>query len=307
MILIITHKEDYTVDFVVNKLNEKRIPYYRFNTEDLLSKEFVDIFIDDRRLFINFSNLNSIKSVWFRRIKIPHFEHIPNSVNKYIHNELRVYFSNLWELLEAKWLSIPKFIYRAENKFLQLNEARKIGFEIPSTLISYDPNRINKFFNDNNGDVIVKPIFNNEFKLQDKSKHIYTNKIDRNQIDKISEYFPLPSIFQSYIEKEIEVRITVVENQIFSAYVDSQSSIETSIDWRRKRNKFYEINLPESIKEKCVQLVKKLNLSFGAIDMIKTKEGKFVFLEINPNGQWGWIELETQLPISDSIIEFLKN
>lgn len=307
MILIITHKEDYTADFVINKLNEKRIQYFRFNTEDLISNNLVDIFIDNSRLQLNLRNINSIRSVWFRRVKIPNFENLSHSIKKYISDELRVYFNNLWELLDVKWLSIPKNIYRAENKFLQLNEARKIGLDIPSTLISFDPIKIKKFFFDNNSNVIVKPIFNNEFKQGNVSKHIFTNKLGKDKLEKITEYVPLPSIFQKYIEKEIEIRITVVDNNVFSAYVDSQSSIEASIDWRKKRNKFYKFILPEDIKVKCIQLVKNLNLSFGAIDMIKSKDGKYVFLEINPNGQWGWIEMDTELPISNSIIQFLKN
>lgn len=307
MILIITHKEDYTVDLVINKLNEKRIQYFRFNTEDLFSKNSVDIFIDNSRLQLNLCNINSIRSVWFRRVKIPNVENLSQSIQKYINDELRVYFNNLWELLEVKWLSIPQYIYRAENKFLQLKEARKIGLEIPSTLISYNPTKINEFFYNNNCNLIVKPIFNNEFTLGNKSKHIFTNKLGKDKVEKITEYVPLPSIFQKYIEKEIEIRITVVGNHVFSAYVDSQSSVETSIDWRRKRNKFYKFSLPKVIEEKCIQLVKNLNLSFGAIDMIKSKDGKYVFIEINPNGQWGWIEMDTGLLISNSIINFLKN
>ena len=56
----------------------------------------------------------------------------------------------------------------------------------------------------------------------------------------------------------------------------------------------------------CIRLLKELNLQFGAIDMIKTPDGSYIFLEINPNGQWAWIETQTGLQISDAIINFLS-
>ena len=93
----------------------------------------------------------------------------------------------------------------------------------------------------------------------------------------------------------------------FSASVDSQSDETTELDWRRKRLQFKTAGLPTQIQNLCLKLVKCLGLHFGAIDLIKTPDGKYVFLEINPNGQWVWIENQTGLKISDSVIEFLNN
>ena len=76
-------------------------------------------------------------------------------------------------------------------------------------------------------------------------------------------------------------------------------------DWRKGNLKFYKSSLPEDISMKCVQLVKELNLSFGAIDIIKNIKGEYFFLEINPNGQWVWIENETKLKISHELIKQL--
>lgn len=99
----------------------------------------------------------------------------------------------------------------------------------------------------------------------------------------------------------------MVGNKIFSAKVDSQKLEETKIDWRKRKIPFQPYLLPNEISEKCLALTQKLNLSFGAIDIIRSKSGEYIFLEINPNGQWAWLETEAGLKISDEIINFLAN
>jgi ATP-dependent Clp protease ATP-binding subunit ClpC len=89
--------------------------------------------------------------------------------------------------------------------------------------------------------------------------------------------------------------------------VEEPTLEETKIDWRKRKIPFQPYLLPNEISEKCLALTKKLNLSFGAIDIIRNKSGEYIFLEINPNGQWAWLETEAGLKISDEIINFLAN
>jgi glutathione synthase/RimK-type ligase-like ATP-grasp enzyme len=65
--------------------------------------------------------------------------------------------------------------------------------------------------------------------------------------------------------------------------------------------------LPPEIQDKCVRLVEQLELSYGAIDMVLTPEGRYVFLEINPNGQYLWIEEQTGMPISAALCDLLMD
>jgi len=119
-----------------------------------------------------------------------------------------------------------------------------------------------------------------------------------------------PILAQEYIEKKLELRITIVGQKMFTCAIHSQDSEQTRIDWRRydfRNVKHLPYQLPEKIKQKLHKLMKIWNLSFGAIDMILTPEGKYVFLEINPNGQWLWIEQLTEMPISRVIAELLAN
>jgi len=303
MVLIISHKEDYTVDFVIDKLNRKDISYFRLNTEDILG---TDLDVQISNLVFN-SSLDKFKSIWFRRIKLPILNEVENLFEKdYVLNEIDHFFTNLWAISDAKWLSEPRFIYRAENKLLQLKIAKNIGFNIPNTLVTNNPVRIHEFYIKENENIIIKPIYNNSYFDGEKDWSIYTNIVDEERINRLDKFHHFPCIYQQYIDKKFELRITVVGNEVFAAKVNSQSNPKTKIDWRKEKLKFEKYELPNEIKELCVKFIHRLNLSFGALDIIVTKEEKYVFLENNPNGQWAWIEFDTGLEISEAIINFLN-
>jgi len=299
MILIITHKEDYTVDYVVNELNERKIDYYRLNCEDIFKNDLVI----GNDLYPKINNKAHFKSVWFRRTRLPDLSGVSFHERNYLLNEFDSLLKNLFTLIDAKWISEPYHIYKAENKLYQLKLAKKIGFNVPNTILSNSHTEINDFYNKNSSQIIVKPlsqsiIYNDNNFLE----HIFTNLVDKTHIDNLINFDLTPCIFQQHIEKDIELRITVIGEKIFIAGVNSQIDEVTQIDWRKGELKFYETEIPKHIKTMCIELVKKLNLKFGAIDMIKDKNGNFIFLEINPNGQWVWIENETGLKISEALI-----
>ena len=305
MIFIITHKDDFTVDFVIEKLNKKGIRYYRFNCEDIDSREYSFSLGNSTNYHIN--NIDKINSVWFRRTKLPEIETKNSAEKLFLLNEYDALLSNIYQILSPKkWLSKPIYVYEAENKLLQLKLASLIGLIFPDTLVTNDKTAVVDFFKKHKSKVIIKPLSQGRIIDNNQTKNIFTNLLSKEYIDNIDKYTLTPSILQPYIEKEYEIRVTIVNGKVFSAKVDSQKLENTKIDWRKEKISFSKYSLPQEISDKCLTLVEKLNLSFGAIDLIKTSNGEYVFLEINPNGQWAWIEFDTGLPISDEIINFLK-
>jgi glutathione synthase/RimK-type ligase-like ATP-grasp enzyme len=119
-----------------------------------------------------------------------------------------------------------------------------------------------------------------------------------------------PVVFQEEVPKKLELRVTVVAAKVFPAAIQSQKSRLLRHDWRHYddfgESKYYSVHtLPDKIEGLCVRLVEALGLCFGAIDLILTPEDEYVFLEVNPNGQWLWIENFTGLPIGDAISDLL--
>ena len=117
-----------------------------------------------------------------------------------------------------------------------------------------------------------------------------------------------PLVIQEYVPKSLEVRATVVGSQVFAAAIHSQQSQRARHDWRHydfDKTPHEAHTLPEGVSSLCIQLVQSLSLNFGAIDLVLTPDGRYVFLEINPSGQWLWIEELTDLPIGDAIADCL--
>lgn len=304
MILIITHKEDFTADFVIEKLNNQDILYYRLNCEELDTINYSYGTENGFQFIID--NNHKITSVWFRRTKLPELNITDESERLYVLGEYDALLQNLYAVLKDKvWMSYPNNVYEAENKLYQIKLAKEIGFQIPETLVTNSHTDLREFYVKHKENIIVKPLHQGRIKYDQKVKTIFTNKIESSLINRMEEFDLTPSIYQEYIEKEYEIRVTVVGDKIFAAKVNSQEIEDTKIDWRKKKSSFKSYVLPTQISEKCLDLTKRLNLKFGAIDMIRKPNGEYVFLEINPNGQWVWLETEAGLKISDEIINLL--
>lgn len=301
MILIITHKEDYTSDFIINKLNQRKIKYKRLNCEDLINSNFKV----DKDLNFSIDGINLFNSVWFRRTKLPDINSSNPQEDIYLLNEYETLLKNLFCTIDAKWFSDPFKIYKAENKLYQLKIAKNIGFIIPNTLITNNKETLKEFYFLNSKEIIIKPLSQSKLNNKGETEFIFTNDLKNEHIETLDEYELTPCMYQEKIQKSIELRVTVVGEKIFTSGINSQLFENTKTDWRKGKQEFFKETIPLDVEEKCKLIVKKLGLRFGAIDLIKDTNGNYVFLEINPNGQWAWIENETGLKISDAIINEL--
>lgn len=317
MILIITNKKDVTTDLVVNELNKKKENYYRFNTEELGISVDVNLnltqntyFIIDNKKGISV-NLGEVKSVYYRRPELPDFKAIQlrEGEKQFWCNEIYYTLEGLYKILQNKFWISPVFAIReAENKIYQIILAQELGFKVPSSLVTTVPNKARNFIESNNENCIIKPIKVGLIKDKDYPQIIFTNKLGKEQINSIERVSNCPTYFQENVQKLADVRVTVVENQVFSAQINSQACEETKIDWRNGENinlKYSSIELPITLRQKCLELTKRLNLNYGAIDFILDENNEFIFLEINPNGQWGWIEKRLNLGICNAIVDSL--
>jgi glutathione synthase/RimK-type ligase-like ATP-grasp enzyme len=95
---------------------------------------------------------------------------------------------------------------------------------------------------------------------------------------------------------------------VFAARIDSQTNPDEvgRTDWRMGQNIAMSYSLPDAVAEKCRTIVKEYGLAFGAIDLIKTPDGRYVFLELNPNGQWAWLEELTGDPYIETFVKLLS-
>lgn len=317
MILIITNKKDITCDMIVSELNSRAINYYRLNTEDIGSD--VNVILDfnkekfiliDQRKNIQI-NLKEIKSVYYRRPELPSYTQVELTLGErqFLRNEFFYTLEGIYKILESKFWISPIFAIReAENKIYQLLIAKKLGFTIPYSIITNSPLYAESFINNQNQKCVIKPIRSGLIQDRETAKIIFTSRFDNHDMNHLVRIHSVPTYFQTEIKKKADVRVTVVGEHLFAVQIFSQDCEETVTDWRKGESlylKHSEIHLPCSLEQKCINIVKQLRLYYGAIDLILTEENQFIFLEINPNGQWGWIQQRLGLKISEAIVDLL--
>jgi len=318
MILIVTNQLDPTADLVIAEFHRRNISFLRFNIEEFPAKVKCSISIDEcesldahfdfglgRKIFVS-----EIKSVYYRRPKAPLIDPKITSgeAKKFVLQETQAAMNGLWMAMDCLWVNHPKYIRVADFKISQLQIAKQLGFSIPKTLVTNEPEKAREFFELCDGKMIAKVLRNGMINYENEIKLIYTTRILRDHLDQLHSVKFAPCLFQAYIPKQTEIRSTIVGNRVFSAEIHSQNSERTRDDWRRydfANTPHFPHTLPKEIEHKCLQLLKYFKLNFAAIDLILTPEGEYVFLEINPNGQWGWIEALTQLPICQAIVDLL--
>lgn len=318
MVLIVTNKVDPHVDAVIKLFHKKEIEFVRFNTEDFpqriaLTWKTEESAIDGEILFPggHRTRLSQIKSCWYRRPFPPAIskELISLQSKEFALEESNTVLKGLWTFLShCFWVNYPVTLRQAESKINNLRIASGIGFFIPRTILTNDPKEATEFFHKCRGNVINKVLGSNQVEYQRDYYFVYTHRVLAEDLKNIKNVAYTPTLFQEYIPKKVEIRTTVVGKRVFSCEIHSQDSEKTQDDWRHydfENVKHTVHHLPTSIETMCLKMMEILNLNFATFDLILTPDNHYVFLELNPNGQWLWIEQFTGLPISEAIADLL--
>nr|WP_228444904.1 ATP-grasp ribosomal peptide maturase [Chryseobacterium echinoideorum] len=253
-------------------------------------------------------NSDAIKAVWHRKtwnINIP--EDLDENYHHVFLTEYQSLKLNIFTALEhLPWINPVQAEKKIEsNKILQLKIAKKNGLIIPETLFSNDEDAVKEFFYEFcNGKAIAK-LHGTISRSMDGQEMISTIPFDESNLEDLSNLTTCPMIFQPYIEKEYELRIVYINGEFFTGKINNK----THADWRVSRSGFFweKYELPETIRKNLNSMMKEMNLIFGAIDMIKSTDGNYYFLEVNPQGEWGMLQKELNFPIAQRIADYLIN
>ncbi len=210
-------------------------------------------------------------------------------------------FAGLWLTLDAYWINHPTRDEEAARKVYQLKVAQQVGLRIPDTSITSDIEEARRFINRHGvGQTVYKAFSGTEQAWRE------TRLIKQEELDLISGVRYAPVIFQEYIPLGLDFRITVVGDKIFPAAINSRGT-EYEVDFRMvmESAQFENGILPAEVTASLHALMRKLGLVYGAIDMRQTPEGEFVFLEINPAGQWLFVEERTGQPITQALADLM--
>lgn len=319
MILIVTNKLDLTADFLILRLRRRGIDYIRFNTEDFPQKIKIvltpGVNVLDQSYFVVYERkiyLSEISAVWYRHVMapMPAPEITDPVARQFIEHESTHVLDAVWRILSCRWISHPDKIRQAGSKPHQLLIAAITGFAVPETIITNDVVAA-KHFLDAHTKRVYKPM---RFRQIDHSKDekiglIFTTLVTDEHLEQIHDIELSPTMFQSYIEKQTELRVTVVGDRVFAVEIDSQRHEVAKHDWRIADIRDLDhrsLSLPPDVEARCRQIVKHYGLSYGAIDLIRRPDDEYIFLELNSNGQWAWLEqILPDIGICDALIDLM--
>lgn len=306
-VLLATEKSDLAADLVVCALRKFRIPFYRLNLEDLPALSLTRCGLGTSQFLLRETppiNLADFESVWFRRFPLvtrPRGIRTA-SVASFVNIEWRAYLEGSFASLNCHWVNFPEAVRRAENKIIQLRAAKELRFPIPETLITNDVREAIAFQKEN-AECIMKPIMAGGVTTRTGELQAFTQPL-RATLSLAAAWRAAPCIVQRKMAKVADIRLTVVGRKIFGAEIRTRVRNSDKADWRLepRRNLSYRRYTPNhQTREFCLRMMRKLNLAYGAFDFVLGPGNRCTFLEINPSGQWGWIEHETKQAISSQI------
>jgi hypothetical protein len=319
-ILILTEDYDPHVDHVLSLLCQMGQEPARVHTADFPQHTSLSLSYDRARWKNILQTrtrtipLEAVRSIWWRRpaaVQLP--ETLTPEEEAFARSEITQVLAGMWEMLEHScyWVSFPANIRKASHKISQLQLASNLGLEIPRTLVSNDPDCVRTFYEACDHQMIYKTLgepqpsllltrpgmaeqwkYSQEHPDENFLRSIYTTPIREQDLALLDTVRLAPGLFQEYIPKRVELRVTVIGEDIFTAELHSQVYEQTRYDWRHYEVEvpMYEHQLPVEVAEQCLALTKAYGLNFSTSDLIVTPDGRYVFLEMNPNGQFLWVQ-----------------
>ena len=321
-ILIVTHSNDNDgVARVVDAISRKGGHTIRFDTDRYPTDVRLTAYYgasdsggDERLTLTNEQgefDLREVTAIWHRRLNFG--AQLPADLDRQLRHaslgEASAAAHGMLASLKAFRMDHVQHIRHAENKQLQLQVAGELGLNTPRTLTTNDANAVRAFAKSCESGMITKML--SSFAIYDEGRElvVFTNPVKPEDLADLSGLSLCPATFQELLPKSLEIRVTVVGHRVMSAAIDSQVSARAAHDWRRDGVRMIKdwrpYQLPLEVEEKLLRLMDYFSLNYGAIDIILKPDVQHVFLELNPSGEFFWLERTPGLPISEAIADLL--
>lgn len=321
-VLVVSTVLDLATDAVVRTLGKWGVRTTRLNTEEYPFAARMTTLFDvassgagpRRRVAWEGTRIDDVSAVWYRRVRSPHRpEGMDAGVYDFCAREARA--ALLGTLLGnvqsgLAWMSSPSNIWTAEHKLHQLATAARLGLPIPETVVTNDAREVRAAFSRFRGQMIAKPVRSGYVEVGGQPQAIFTSQVLQEHLESLVDPDTSPVIYQPLIAKACDVRVTIVGSHVFTAEIDSQVDAAARTDWRRTEDPLLphrRSDLPSEMRRALLEMMTVLGLAFGAVDLIRTPDNQYVFLEVNPNGQWLWLDAQLDLGITEAIASWLAD
>jgi len=304
-VLILSNKFDFSTDLITIQLSREGVSYLRLNRDQL---ELYDIDLDPlipvlRVTYENTQyeiNEQKLHSIYYRAPTFLRdiYQQTASAEEQLYRTQWAAFVRSLDIFEKVKWVNNPVATYRAENKPLQLLYAQRAGFHVPHTHIT------NRITEKPVSPVAIKSLDTAIVHDNDQEAFVYTRIVDPAEIT--DTRYSSPFIAQHALVPKLDLRVTIIENQLVA--VSLQGEEEINEDWRLYKDSIhYEIiKLPKEIETACILFTQSLYLNFAAIDLI-LHNNQYFFIEVNPTGEWSWLQKNTGFRFDQLISKSLSS
>ncbi len=241
--------------------------------------------------------------VWWRRAYLPSIENITSwdrEVKNFVDAEWKYGLQGLLFATGCQIVNDPFCEHSASFKPLQLAAARRVGLAIPETCVTNDVRIATDF---------IKRLNNQGRRCVCKPLTAPRREMAETRVIGVEELNPealalAPVIFQECVEKGTDIRVSIFGDESFAAKVITRH--EELVDWRLDPLvSYHRYEIPDELRSHLLLLLREMKLDMGSIDLRLDREGQPVFFEINPSGQFLFLEVDADLPVSRSVAKFL--
>jgi MvdC family ATP-grasp ribosomal peptide maturase len=316
-VLLLTHSADfYTVDLVSEALVRRGARPIRFNTDLFPSSIKLVARAGDERDALIYTEAGEqisaadVRAVWARKLWTPRMaDDLDERYRLMCVRESAAALEGFFDALhDAHWINDLQRERAAENKQRQLRLAASAGLRVPRTLVTNDPAAARQFFAETDGQTVAKLLRPLTVSMDADQPFVYTSRVREEDLAGAEALRHSPMVFQELIPKARELRVVCVGGEAFAGALDASGTSRGHTDWRRATPdecSWEKAELPAEVLGGLQALMAELGLVFGAVDLICTSSGEYVFLEVNPSGEWGMLERDLGLPIAEAIAEEL--
>ncbi|MEH2034119.1 MAG: MvdC family ATP-grasp ribosomal peptide maturase [Nostoc sp.] len=318
VVLLITHSGDFfTIDRVAEALSKKGVQPFRLDTDKFPLEVQLTAHFDQSKSYHRLKygthsiSTEQVQAVWMRRIWEPELsKELAPKYREACIRESQATLDGFWDSLKgARWVDDLERINAAHNKLRQLRVASEVGFVIPQTVITNKAESAREFFHQVNGKMVSKLLTAISRSMEANSSFfLYTSAVKEEDLEDAESLRYCPMVFQEQIPKQQELRVVYVNGHVFVGALEASVYAAAKVDWRKpgvEVGAWQHHELPDEVVCRLQAFMGKFGLLFGALDFILTPSGEYVFLEVNPIGEWGMLEKDLDLPIASAIADAL--
>lgn len=304
-----------TADHLCSRLESEQVELVRVNSDEILEDGQIEFQVGEGASLVwkgSHISASAIRHLWYRRPK-PLIPPGPDAeARQYVLEWSAAFEGFLNHIPIERWINHPARNALASQKMEQLTRARQFGLRLPRSVVTQDAAILRQFWESCEGKVVTKPLASGMLETDDGdcSGLIYTATVSEGDLENPELLAACPTLFQQQVEKSSDIRVTFLDGHVVAVALHSQDRNGNQIVDIRQDNwrgvLYEEVGVPLDVLREITRLMGSYGLRFAAMDFVVDRDGEWYFLEINPNGQWAWLDIQGTTDIASRFVEVMR-